>query len=137
MTSRKVSGEGQRRQGIDGPLDIEQLGIGVRVHRQIDRTVTHGGLCCTGGNSTFGEQSSERRAQGVNVDCPAPFVAFGDASGLQVPVENPNQPGGNREQLSGRVGLGVVISQTQCRGLGSIGQPLPQVSHQIGPERDS
>ena len=93
----------------------------------------HCGLCRAWSNSTLGEQRRECASQSVNVQRPPPFVTLWDAGGVQVTVEDSDQPGGNAKQSSAADSVRVVVAQPKRGDVGRIGQPFSQVVRQVEP----
>ena len=95
--SVRVRAERQRWQGIQRPLHVQQLRVGVGRHGQRDVGVTHRRLSGSRSNAPLAQQCSERMAQSVNVNRPTAFVALRDASRNQISVEDTDQAGRNGE----------------------------------------
>ncbi|MDP1561996.1 MAG: hypothetical protein Q8M16_11510 [Pirellulaceae bacterium] len=76
----------------------------------------------------------------MNVQRPPPFVRFRNVGGIQVPVENDNQPARNVEQrfvepvLPG-VGVQLQALPTYKRPA-TVGKPIPQIVRQVAPQRN-
>src|SRR5262249_12084604 len=68
FTRSLISVEGQRRQGVEGSPHVQQGGVGVDVHRQLDVGVSHRRLCRPRRHPTFAEQRPEGVPQSVNVE---------------------------------------------------------------------
>ena len=139
MIARSVGGgrfPSERRQRIQRPLNVKQLRIGVDVHRQVNRAVSHCGLSRARSNSGFGEQRSESMSQGVNVNRSPPLVGFVDARRLQVTVEPVDQPGENGEQWSLAVTNAALLAQLERRRVRSVGRPIPQIVRQVVTSRN-
>ncbi|HZT83462.1 MAG TPA: hypothetical protein VFA26_24745 [Gemmataceae bacterium] len=132
--------EGQGRQGVEGAAHVEQLRVGVHVHRQVQRRVPHGGLCNPRRHPAFAQVRAESVPQGVNVEGPAAVVALRDAGKAQVAVEDLHQLDGNGEQR----GLGRQPGGDRGAGLAGfllqpaqlVGEPVAQVRCEVGPERE-
>jgi hypothetical protein len=80
--------QGEWRERVEGAPHVEQLRIGVDVHRKLDVAVTHGRLRRPRGNAALTQQGPEGVPQGVNVEGSAAFVALFDdplATGLHPP----------------------------------------------------
>ena len=93
--------------------------------------------------------SREGRSQSVNVERPPSVIAFRDASGFKVAVENLDQPGRNIEQRFVRReseslfhSLSGLTVELDCRSVlsglpsrcSSISQPIAKVSGKISPK---
>ena len=64
--------------------DVQELRIGVRVHRQIHVALTHCGLGGAWRNAPLTQQRPEGVPHDVHVHRPPAFVPLGDAGELQV-----------------------------------------------------
>src|SRR5262245_47311592 len=78
----------QRRQRVEGAAHVEQGGVGVDVHGQVDLAVPHGGLGGSRGNTALAHQAAERVPQGVYVEGPASLVSLRNGSQFEVAVED-------------------------------------------------
>ena len=66
--------ERESRQRFHRSGHVQQLRIGVDVHGQVDRGMTHGGLCRSRRHPALAQQRAEGVAKGMNVNRPAAFV---------------------------------------------------------------
>jgi hypothetical protein len=71
--------ERQHREYVERPGHVEQLRVGVRVHRQVQRAMSHRGLSRPRRDSALAQVRAERVPQAVNVERPAALVALVDA----------------------------------------------------------
>jgi hypothetical protein len=59
--------EGERRQHVERPLHVQELRVGVRLHRHTDIGLSHRSLRGPGCNAPFAQQLAERCPQSVHV----------------------------------------------------------------------
>jgi hypothetical protein len=110
-------------------VNVQQLRVGVNVHRQRNVAVAHRRLRGTRRHAPLAEQRPERRAQGVNNHRPAALVALGDPGQLQIAVEYAAHPRRHVEQQ--RLGRQAqrqrfaVFAGLLLQPLQLAGQPAP------------
>ncbi len=90
--------ERQRRQRLQGPLNIEQSRIRVDVHGQIEVGMAYCSLGRLGSNACCAEKRPKRVSEGVHVAPSPPFVNLGDVSSLKIAIKYSHQPIRYREQ---------------------------------------
>jgi hypothetical protein len=147
-----VGMKGEHRERVEGAPHVQQLRVGVDVHRQLNVAVPHGGLRRPGGNPALAKQRPEGVPQGVNVQGPAAVVALvddplaahlhpaGDAGRNQVAIQNLHQPARHVEKrgLRGQPGrdrgaglAGFLLQPGQL-----VGEPVAQVRGEVIPQGD-
>ena len=77
---------------IERPGHVEQPRIGVRVHRQFERTVPHRRLCDARGNAALGQVRRKRVPKRVDIKRSAPVVRLRDPGRFQIAIEGANEP---------------------------------------------
>ena len=101
--------------------------MGIGIHRQANITVTHELLSRGWQDAVSGQERGEGVAQAVNVHGAALDVSLGDPGGRKVQIERPQEALPDVEQPRLR-------RDVAARGLGQVGNVLPQVIRQVRPE---
>lgn len=143
VTGEKGDGAVSRkgRQCIDRIAGIQQCRVGVNIHRQIERRVSHRSHGHTRRDARFAEVRAEGVTESVNIYYPATFIVFGDPSGGYVAVKYLDKVARHGEQRNVRReshrhclarSYGILLFHTQ-----TLAEIVFQIDHQVAAHAES
>ena len=91
----------------------------------------HDLLSGTRSNSGFVQHRGQCHAHGMNIDDSPTVVRLGDASGLQVTIQSPEQTGWHGEQWQ----MAELVFRS-CEACPLLCNPCPQFNDKIGSQRN-